>query len=352
MKNKFMKVMATIAAAVLPFTSASALTVSTNYYSYDMGQEVNFYVNPQEEAAHGKGGVTGLIMEDKGTSDKFVYTFAYSIIATTTAGYDEEAMSLQNEMSTLNLTPGEESSGDDYLKDYSNATMISKDEAIKLFDAKEESATSYTIDVSKQVLAQDGKDYKTLGNVFQTIGDSLSARNYGVTGFLTSTEENGKVWVVTFDYTAGADSVANAKLVQVTTDSIDNTYAAMPMLYFNKTADCHERSMTCYVCTDGSYSWSNGTDVDTSVCKPDTSITSESQCTSHACYDCSGKYTWTEVGKQDSSCKLIPGVTSESKCVVSPKTGVSSHILEFGIVASICTAVLLVVKRKDIFKAM
>ncbi len=356
MKNKFMKILATVAAVVLPFASVSALTESTNYYTYSTGQQVNFYVNQAEEQARGGGGVTGLIMEDKGATDKFVYTFAYSIIGSS-SDYSLANKTLVTLMTDkYKITAGTSEEGNDYVQDYQNATMISKDEAIKLFDAKEESATSYTIDVDKQILSQDGSTYITLGSIFQTIGDALSGSAKGkVSGFVTSTEENGKIWAVTFSYTTGAASVTNAKLVQINEDDFDDTYAVMPMLYFNKTADCHEKtvpSLQCYVCTDGSYTWSDGSNVDTNTCKPDTSITTESQCTKHACYDCSGKYTWTEVGKQDSSCKLIPDVTSESKCVVSPKTGVSSHIVEFGIVAAICAAVLLVVKRKDIFKTM
>ena len=77
----------------------------------------------------------------------------------------------------------------------------------------------------------------------------------------------------------------------------------------------------------------------------------------YSCYECpttgdQTEYVWKVTGSQDAACKVVDTVTTKSKCAKNAKTGVDSYLIPAAIILGVCAIVLIVVKRKDAFRAI
>lgn len=349
--------MAFIAVLVLclPLFGTKALTESTNYATYKKGQIVNFYRNHVSEEARASedGAVETIVLEDKGTSDKFVRVL---LLAQTggSAYYDGVTDKIVGSQAWVDYTSAlgefefEQDAPYDYIKSYGNAdneddiTWLTLDEAVDLFGATKVNDTKYNIDITKST-GDANSDLKTLKDVFELVAKGTT---YGKNGFFLGTTVGNNVWVVKFATTG--EEVTGATIEQVAKTS--NTYGYLGVGYMNKTADCHEVSYACYVC-DGTYGMMvEGSQGETCTIVPN--VTKAEDCVAKYCYNCNDTYVWKTEGTQDATCTKVDTVTSEANCVKSPKTGLESHVLEFAIVAALCAIALLVVKRKDLFRTI
>lgn len=312
--KKIMMMLAALAVSV-PFISASALdilncSVSEPCYTYTAGEEVNFYKTKEEaELGSTSSGVTTIVLEDNGSDSQYVRALSAFIFGTSTPYFDsneeKEPMTLvkKENLSEIESTQGaldsvKTDSDGNYVIDY-----ITLDELISVFGATKNADGTYSIDVD------------TWGSTFET----FAIGSFASEGFYTSTydTETNKVWVV--DYTWSSNDISAITVKEV--DMENNTYGYLPVMYFDKTYDCKERTVTPPTTED-----------------------------EYACYSCDDDYTWTKVGSQASTCTLVESVTSKSSCVVSAKTGVEDYIIEFVGVAFVCGIAFYLAKRKDLFR--
>ena len=294
------KLMAILAALLLVPTMAFADT----WYTYTAGQEVNFYTHKDDET-----GKTSIILSDEGGESQYVKAWFVGIQGTAMyeyydvnlheAGTDStvlENTDIYKELTTL--VEDNVFGFADHAKDISekgNLGLITLAELKTVFEAKAD-GENYTIDVEKY------------GSVFEKIVTSK-------TQIATSTVEGDNVWVV--EMTRDADLKVTAltvKKVPVTTTGL----VMVPVVYVDKTYDCTEREIK----------------------------------NTYACYQCGEEYSWAKIGEQADECKLVENVTTKSKCVKSPKTGIEEYILEFVAVAGVCGVALVIAKRKDLFRSI
>lgn len=294
------KLMVILAALLLVPTMAFADT----WYTYTAGQEVNFYTHKDDET-----GKTSIILSDEGGESQYVKAWFVGIQGTAMYEYYDvnlhepgtDSTVLENTDIYKELTTLVEDNVfgfADHAKDISekgNLGLITLAELKTVFEAKAD-GENYTIDVEKY------------GSVFEKIVTSK-------TQIATSTVEGDNVWVV--EMTRDADLKVTAltvKKVPVTTTGL----VMVPVVYVDKTYDCTEREIK----------------------------------NTYACYQCGEEYSWAKIGEQADECKLVENVTTKSKCVKSPKTGIEEYILEFVAVAGVCGVALVIAKRKDLFRSI
>lgn len=294
------KLMAILAALLLVPTMAFADT----WYTYTAGQEVNFYTHKDDET-----GKTSIILSDEGGESQYAKAWFVGIQGTAMYEYYDVNLHEEGTDSTVleNTDIYKELSSlvndnvfgfADHAKDISekgNLGLITLEELKTVFEAKAD-GENYTIDVEKY------------GSVFEKIVTSK-------TQIATSTVEGDNVWVV--EMTRDADLKVTAltvKKVPVTTTGL----VMVPVVYVDKTYDCTEREIK----------------------------------NTYACYQCGEEYSWAKIGEQADECKLVENVTTKSKCVKSPKTGIEEYILEFVAVAGVCGVALVIAKRKDLFRSI
>ena len=369
--KKIFAIIATIL-AVIPFIGVNALTESTNYFTYKKGMIVNFYTNENEETSgiqYGSAtdGITTMVLEDKGANDKYVKVWMLGNIKTTQGYYlltDASKDITKSEMfmeylSGLRNISGIDDTDKQYFYNFQDTEkglgLISLQELLDLFGVEyDASKTTYNITTDKDIVDRDNK----ATSLFEQLSELAIA--YGAVntkGFYTSTLVGDKIWIAEYNtVTAGEEKLVNGltlKLVDV--DSLEvgesDRYSFIGTGYVNKTADCHKSSYMCYVCGT-TYTYTiEGTQDESCTAVPN--VTNPEDCVPKVCYNCDGSYKWLKEGEQDDTiCTKVDNVTSEANCVVSPKTGLESHILEFGIVAALCAIALLVVRRRDLFRTI
>ena len=135
-------------------------------------------------------------------------------------------------------------------------------------------------------------------------------------GVFTQTIDGDNVWVI--NVTKDNNEVTTAITVEKVPYATATDYTAVPVVYVDKTYDCTEKQIQ----------------------------------NTYACYQCGEDYTWTKIGEQADTCKLVDSITVKSKCVKGPKTGVEEYILEFIAVAGVCGVALVIAKRKDLFRSI
>lgn len=294
------KLMAILTAlmVVLPL-GAKADTWAT----YTPGQEVNFYAYDKDPEGH-----TSIILSDEGGESQYVKAWFVGILPTmktdvyadTNLGEAAEPFektgAYKYVLSQLNATvEGFEGHAKD-ITVAGNLQLITLDELKTVFGATQD-GEKYVIDVA------------TWGDTFtRMIGSSK--------GIFTQTVEGDNLWVI--NVAKDNNDVVTAITVEKVPYATANDYTAVPVVYVDKTYDCTEKQVQ----------------------------------NTYACYQCGEDYTWTKIGEQADTCKLVDSITVKSKCVKGPKTGVEEYILEFIAVAGVCGVALVIAKRKDLFRSI
>ena len=292
------KLMAILAALLVVPMVANADT----WYTYTAGQEVNFYTHKDDEVGH-----TSIILSDEGGESQYVKAWFVGIAGRDTAemyadtnlGQSTDAFEKTGAYKTLKSIVNENVAGfADHAKDIDeagNLGLITLEELKTVFEAKAD-GENYTIDVEKY------------GAVFSKIVTSGNV-------VATQTVEGDNVWAIELDRNDDLTVKAiTVKKVPVTTVGL----VVVPVVYVDKTYDCTEREIK----------------------------------NTYACYVCGEEYSWAKIGEQAKECKLVEKVTSKSKCVKSPKTGIEEYVLEFVAVAGVCGIALVIAKRKDLFRSI
>lgn len=294
-----MKKLMAILAALLVFPMVAS---ADTWYTYTAGQEVNFYTSKEDEV-----GKTSIILSDEGGESQYVKAWFVGIsgrdtaemYADTNLGQSTDAFEKTGAYLTVKNIVEENVYGfADHAKDISkagNLGLITLEELKTVFGAKAD-GENYTIDAA------------THGAVFEKIVTSSNL-------VATQTVEGENVWVI--ELTRDADLKVTAitvKKMPITTVGL----VMVPVVYVDKTYDCTEREIK----------------------------------NTYACYQCGEDYTWAKIGDQAKECKLVEKVTSKSKCVKSPKTGIEEYVLEFVAVAGVCGIALVIAKRKDLFRSI
>ena len=359
-----MKKLMLLLATVFSFIpGVSALTESTNYYTYPKGAEVNFYYNAEVEAARANAGVAGIVLEDKGTSEKYVKLIltggARSSINIGGAFDDLDAdqtslVGSQNWKAYIGWLNAEGYETDYFANLGTDAsekyvtTFPTLDEILNLFGvAKVDGATTYQL--PNKDLPSSASKTKTLYESFKRGAHAFSSQS-SKKGFFLDTVVGDNIWVVEWTLDA-EENISNMELKMVPKKG-NSDYGFLGAVYMNKTADCHQPTVdsACYVC-DGQYTWAvKGSLPNTCTLIPN--VPKAEDCVPKACYKCDGTYKWYKEGQQEPTCEKITEITTEADCVVPPETGLQSHLIEFGIVAALCGLALLVVKRKDLFRTI
>lgn len=275
------------------------------WYTYTPGQEVNFYVNDDDET-----GKTSIILSDEGGESQYVKAWFIGIAGTSTDVYFDtvtntgdrtvfEQTNVYKELKGL-VEDGAIAGFAGHAKDIStagNLGLITLDELKTVFGATAD-GENFTIDVA------------TWGSVFERI---VSSKNI----ILTSTVEGDNVWAI--EVTKDANEKATAITVKkIAINGAESMAVMVPVVYVDKTYDCTERQIQ----------------------------------NTYACYECGNEYTWSKIGEQADNCKKLDKITSKSKCVKNAKTGIEEYILEFVAVAGVCGVALVIAKRKDLFRSI
>lgn len=352
------KILAAIAMllAVVPFVGAKALNETTNYYNYKKGQIVNFYRNQESEAAHKGEANETIILDNKDTSNKFVKVWLLGAFrASNENPYelfpervpfvdmvtvdDTQRTSLINTLTQEGYQDGGEADDTNYVYTLTDknkgANLISLEELKDVFDVEEITATNtlnikeYRIN-NKTLLDRDEKEFSLYKEFEKLTKVADTAKLQGIkNGIWTSTvaketADEVYVYVVKFIFDAN-QNITDVKIVPVVADtdpssSRDELYAFVPVVWANKTADCHQEP------TINEY-----------------------------CYKCKkteeGQFEWIILKENDSRVGDICEIAEDQK-KCNPNTGSKSHLLEFSIVAALCAISLLVVRRKDLFRTI
>lgn len=284
---------------VIPLIGVKA--IEGNYYTYRVGQEVNFYMY--------EGDTTGsrtIILEEEGANSQYVRALVTGVVYNTSNPWVEK-LDIQNgaDPADFKTVPGyeglqnrlnEQVGGASYARNAKDETsLLTLDDLKNVFGATP-SGDIYTIDWAKW------------GRVFSAIPTSAQ-------GIYTQTVSQNKenIWVVKFQRNDALE-VTGATVEQVSVG--EGNYAYIPVLYVDKTYDCVER--------DGKDKF--------------------------ACYECDDDYVWSAIGEQAETCNLIEKVKVERECVKNVKTGIDQYFVQFGVIAGVCALALVAVNRKNLFK--
>lgn len=299
--KKMMGILLSILMLVVPFLSV--LAIEGNYYVYTVGDEVNFYTSPND-----KDGTATTIISDPGASSQYVRVLATGY-STKVSPYAEDIDDTSNFKGTYAYTRLLENMNDvlgtgktfDYAKNLEedgNLQLLTLSELQTIFGATTtDGGNTYTIDASKWA------------RTFETI-DSEEG------GIYTETVEDNQVWVVKFTYDNATDRNITAITVEKEPVNSSKAWELVPVIYLDKTYDCHDRSVS----------------------------------EKYACYVCNSEYRWLKVDSQDATCELQEDVTSKSYCAKNPKTGVENYMFEFLAVVGVCGIAIILIKNKNLFK--
>lgn len=298
-----MKKLMAVLAAIMVLVPISVK--ADTYATYNAGEEVNFYAYDEDTQGH-----MSIILEDKGSEEQYVKAWFTGIIGTGQDVYADVA--LQQNVNAFENT-GAYKTLLDHLNTHvygfsghaldinqaGNLQLITLQELISVFGATQ-SGEIYTIDMNKW------------GPYFTKVVTSAN-------GLMTQTVEGDSVWVVKFARDPNTTALTGLTVEKVPwATTTFNDYALSPVVYVDKTYDCLERTLN----------------------------------TDYACYKCDEEYTWVAVGEAAETCELVPDITTKSKCVVSPETGLEEYLLEFIAVVGVCGLALIIAKRKDLFRSI
>lgn len=309
MKKLFGIIMAVL--VVVPFLGVKA--IEGNYYTYTVGKEVNFYTYEGDTT-----GTRTIILSDSGADSQYVRTLVTGILYTTSSpwvdeldlagGIDPADFKQVRAYKELQGEIQQRLNGASYIKDVTNETsLLTLDDLITIFGATLTSENVYTLDWAKW------------GSVFTEIETSAP-------GLYTQTvtQDKKNIWVIKFQRSStDISEITGATVEQIPIESgtivdgkASTTYAYMPVVYMDKTYDCHERDAQ----------------------------------DKFACYECGEDIKWYEIGTQPKTCSLIENVKAESSCVKNIKTGVDQYFIQFGLIAGVCALALVAVNRKNLFR--
>ena len=298
------------ALVVIPLVGVKA--IEGNYYTYNVGDEVNFYMYEGDPT-----GSRTIILTEEGANSQYVRVLVTGLVYTTSDPWmdelDEQAKHSPSDLKNIKGFQGMQSQintqlqGAPYARNASEEVgLLTLDDLRNVFGATPSGDDKYTL------------DWEKWGHVFGQIPTS----SQGI--YTQSITEDGKnVWVIKFqkgeDGTVTGATVEQTPAVVKAEDSHASTtdkYAFIPVLYADKTYDCVER--------DAGDKFS--------------------------CYDCNGEYVWTAIGEQDPSCTEVEDAKTQSTCVKNVQTGVNQYFVQFGIIAGLCALALVAVNRKNLFK--
>lgn len=297
MKKLFGILMAVL--AVVPLVGVKA--IEGNYYVYGAGDEVNFYTYEGDEV-----GTRTIILEDEGANSQYVRTLATGVTYYTSNPWYEkidagvEFPQTSGFQGVQNVIQ-QQLHGAGYVRNVqTEVSLLTLNDLINVFGATPTGNNTYTFDFEKW------------GTYFAGIKTSAK-------GLWTQTlsEDKQSVWAIKFQ--RNSDSIgdvtsATIELVPVS----EGGYAYMPVLYMDKTYDCHERDAQ----------------------------------DKFACYECGEDIKWYEIGTQPESCQIIENIKSENTCVKNEKTGIDQYFIQFGLIAGICAIALVAVNRKNLFRSI
>lgn len=296
MKKLFGILMAVL--AIVPLIGANA--IEGNYYVYHAGEEVNFYTYEGDEE-----GSRTIILEDPGANSQYVRTLVTGVIYSDTNPWYEKI----DPGVEFKQVPGYQAllgemqrrlNGGGYIRNLSTElSLLTLDDMINIFGATQ-SGDIYTLDWNKW------------GFVFANLPSSSN-------GLYTQTitEDKQNIWVIKFQRSSSNISeVTGATIEQVPVSATNYIY--MPVVYMDKTYDCHERDAE----------------------------------DKFACYECGEDILWYEIGTQPDTCTLLENVKAESSCVKNVKTGIDQYFIQFGLIAGVCALALVAVNRKNLFKSI
>lgn len=325
--KRLLIMIAAISVVIIPFTNVKAFeivncAVNNKCYVYKAGDVVNFYKNAEEaDSGDVNAGVTSVVLSDNGSNDQYVRVLAAIPFGTSDKYYDAsiepEPTSLvkKDHLSyiELSLKYNLESARHD-ADGKIEIEYIGLDELINVFGATEKADKTYSIDATKW------------GKTFE---ENFGVGSHMSKGFYTGTYDKTKntVWTVVYTWSSTNLTDPNRKITDITVKEVsmdNNEYAYVPVVNFDKTYECINRHVD------------------------DKKEEKEEM----ACYSCDDDYKWLTVGSQAETCKLVENVLTQSTCVKSVQTGVEDYILEFVGLASICGVVLVIAKKKDLFKSI
>lgn len=312
------KLMVTLMAILMlvPMTNVFA----DEYKVYSPGEVVNFFAYEGDQ-----NGYTTVILEDKGSSDEYVKVLltGFALNSTsypyqdTTSGYTGETFEKSGGYALLTDGINRDLNAlDGHAKPISesgNLSTITLDDLVNIFGATPSAdGETYTIDVAK---------WKS---VFEGLASTITSG-----GIYTSTPvetDTTKIWTILFQKNATSQELESITVekkpiaAEPGADGSPIVYGYVPVVYMNKKYDC------------------KGGDTSTTTTDP-TSV----------CYDCGEDYIWDQENTHD-ECTVIEKIKESSDCVKVPKTGVEEYIIEFGAIAGICAVILIIIKKKDLFR--
>lgn len=299
------------ALVVIPLVGVKA--IEGNYYTYNVGDEVNFYMYEGDQT-----GSRTIILHDDGANSQYVKVLMTGLVYATSEPWmdelDEHAGTKPNEFHKLD--------GYNKLMDQINTKLNGAPYARNVSEELSLLTFEDLVDVFGITASGDKKytlDWNKWGKVFSQVPTS----SQGI--YTQSTTEDGKeLWVIKFqkDESQNVTGATVETIPAVTKTEADQqpstttNYAYIPVVYADKTYDCVER--------DAGDKFS--------------------------CYDCNGEYVWTAIGEQDPSCTEVEDAKTQSTCVKNVQTGVNQYFVQFGIIAGLCALALVAVNRKNLFK--
>lgn len=324
---KLILVVTMMLSMVMPLNS-NALTITdcsvgNKCFVYKKGERINFYRSKLEAENNPtiNSGQATVAIEDPGAGSRYVKvfvlnTFSYNSlyadsnsdtkpgdayleqITSTISSYQDKPENDEYKWESTKWTEDSTKSGEVVVE------MPTKEDFISVFNGISTKDGKYTLDVSKFTDELVGQMYVG-GYKHLYTGSYDKAKN--------------KIWVVDVDIeideTTAKLKSAELKEVDLPTTNLSE-YGTLPVVYFDKTFDCHDRY-----------------DED-----------------EYSCYECGEDYIWTKVGSQAETCKLIPNITSKTKCVKTVKTGAEDYLFEFFGIALVCGVALVIAKKNELFK--
>ncbi|MCR4581784.1 MAG: hypothetical protein K5666_04655 [Bacilli bacterium] len=370
--------------AISPFV-ASAEEVSTNFYTYNKGDIVNFYGSDAQKEAHQagteEGGMETIIFNDKGNTDEFVEAWLLGEYMGTSVANTKlmikdfkttDAYSFYREVLTNHgVLPATGATHYDYIYDLDDAErglrMPTIADMTAVFGATKENGTdNYVFPnlTTKNLLDRNGQSYSLLDEfdrVYQRyLADGMEGLENGILLADRIGDTSGNTVPTGFKYyaikfTITDNKVTDAKIEAVEFQNVSQKIGIIPVVSINKSADCHDTptpKYMCYICGTEPKYVEEGTQGE--GCTEVPGVSKAEDCVYNVCYKCKseteeGKFTYKidRYGKTEySECEIV----QDSDC--NTKTGKKSYILEFAIVAALCTISLLVVKRKELFRTI
>jgi len=240
---------------------------------------------------------------------------------------------------------------------------------VAVFGATKETGTdNYVFPnlTTKNLTDRNGQKYSLLDEfdrIYQkyAVGEQLDGLDNGILLADRIGDTSGNTVPAGFKYYAIKFTITDNKVTDAKIEAVEWSSTAnykvgiIPVVSINKSADCHETpkpKYMCYICGTEPKYVEEGTQGE--GCTEVPGVNKAEDCVYNVCYKCKseteeGKFTYKidRYGKTEySECEIV----QDSDC--NTKTGKKSYILEFAIVAALCTISLLVVKRKELFRTI